>query len=90
MLNKYILANTLAITSGLIWVACSAFVLLFPGLTNGIISWWLHGADVSLLGSRTITAGGFTIGLISFVLLGWVVGFVFGWIYQIQAATKRA
>lgn len=83
MLNKFGIANVLAVTSGILWVICALFVVLLPELAYNITGWWLHGLDISPLGYWNITLGGLVMGGISLVLAGWVSGLVFGWAVEL-------
>lgn len=83
-LNKYTLANTLAITTGILWVLCALFVTLLPKLSLQITSLWLHGLTIDTLGSWNMTLAGFGLGGLLLILSAWISGYTFGWVLDVQ------
>lgn len=81
-LDKMVLANAFALATSILWVACSAFVFLFPRLSTTITNWWIHGLDISLLGSWSLTPTSFVLGGVTLVVSAWVTGWVFGWAWE--------
>lgn len=77
--DKMHLANTFALTTAILWIACSAFVALLPDLSLVISNWWMHGLDVSVLGTWDMNLYGVTLGGITLTISAWIAGLVLGW-----------
>ena len=75
--NKF--ALTTAITFSVLWVICSAFISLMPGLSMSLTGTMFH-ADLSSM-VWTLTWGGFFIGLIAWPILAgisaWLIAFFY-------------
>lgn len=81
-LEKGVLANAAALATGIFWVACSVFVFLFPGFSTTVTNWLLHGLDISVLGSWSLTLPNFILGGVTSVGSAWITGWVFGWSWE--------
>lgn len=79
-LTKNNLANSFALATAVLWGLCSAFVTVFPDFSHTVTKWWMHGMDVNKfnLGWDNFVWGGVTL-VISF----WLVGYVFGWSFEV-------
>ena len=77
--QKEIFANALALTFGILWVLDSAFVVLFPRLSTVLTRIWFHGLKVGRLGKFNVTFSDFLIGGVTLILVGWIIGYIFGW-----------
>ena len=76
--DKLTIANALALTTLIFWVACSLFLALFPAFYMQTGNWWMHGR---MMGSA-VTMGSFGFGGITMIAVAWVTGFLFGWSYE--------
>ncbi|GMR19024.1 MAG: hypothetical protein BMS9Abin34_148 [Patescibacteria group bacterium] len=81
-LDKLVLANTLGLTVSILWVLCALAVWLLPDLSLVVTKWWLHGLDISVLGSWGLTLENFLLGGLTLGASFWVVGYVFGWSWE--------
>ncbi|AHB40660.1 MAG: hypothetical protein UV83_C0006G0031 [candidate division WWE3 bacterium GW2011_GWE2_43_18] len=78
MKNQFlVIPNTLALTTGIIYVLCRVLVGLFPGVSVTIVRSWFHSIDFVKPGAWDTTASSFILGLISSVITAWVVGYIF-------------
>ena len=87
-LNTIKLANTFALAAVVLWVLCSTIVWLFPKFSWQVTSWWLHGVDISILGSWNLTFGNFLLGGITMIGSAWFIGWVLGWSWQVVNGKK--
>lgn len=83
MKQSYTIANTLAVTTAIIFVACRVLVGLFPDLSFAVAQSWFHGIELGKLSAWNLTASSFVIGLISSALTAWVVGYIFIRVYKL-------
>lgn len=75
--------NKLALTTGIVfsvlWVICSAFILLIPDITMALTGIMFH-ANLSSM-AWALTWGGFFMGLIAWAILGgtsaWLISFFY-------------
>lgn len=77
--SKKILANTLALASGISWVVCTVLVALFPKLSLKITQDLMHGME---LGDWQLNLSNFISGLVFWVIAGWLFGRLLGWSYD--------
>ncbi|KKS77719.1 MAG: hypothetical protein UV74_C0013G0095 [Candidatus Woesebacteria bacterium GW2011_GWB1_43_14] len=80
--NPTATANALAATTGVVYVACRILVSLFPDLMFSVGQSWLHGIELTRLGSWNLSLGTFTVGLASSVIFAWVIGYAFAVSYN--------
>lgn len=80
--NTIKLANVFALAMAILWTLCSVFVWLLPDFSLQITSWWMHGMDLSAIGSWHLTVSNFLLGGITAVITSWVTGWVLGWSWQ--------
>lgn len=57
-----------ALATAILWVICSAFVFLLPDLSMTITNWWVHGLNLSALGSFKLDLANFLLGGITLTL----------------------
>lgn len=76
--EKTAYANSFAVVTGFIWTICTLGIALFPSLSKSISSWWLHGLDMSVLGTWQVTFGGFILGGLVLIIFAWISGYLFG------------
>lgn len=79
---KTSLANTFALAMLVIWVVCSVFVLLLPGLSMTITNAWMHGLDMRVMGEWSFTIGNFVLGGITAVVASYLTGWIVGWSWE--------
>lgn len=76
--NKIIYANTFAVTVAFIWLVCTLGIWLFPDLSLTMGKWFMHGLDMTVMGTWKVTVDGFILGGLVLVAFGWLSGYVFG------------
>lgn len=80
-LNVMKVANSLAITTAVVYLICIIAVWIAPGITTTIGNYLLHGVDISKL----VVARSFTYSLTSLItgtIFGWLVGVLFAISYN--------
>lgn len=80
-LNELSLANASAILMGGFYVFCALAVALLPDFSKAVATSWFHGIDLGAIwtgGPR----GNFLLGLVSTVVLSWLAGWAFAWVYN--------
>ena len=80
--NTMKLANAFALAMAVLWVLCSAVIWLLPSFSWTVTGWWMHGMDLSAMGSWNLTVGNFLLGGITAAVSAWVTGWVLGWSWQ--------
>ncbi len=78
-MDKMRVANTLALTAGILWVLCSIVILVLPDFSLSVTEWWMHGMDISVMGSWNLDLMNFVLGGIALIVSAWVSGWVFAW-----------
>lgn len=78
-------ANATALTVGIVYLVCAFSVLLVPDLVLGIARTWFHGVSLTEVASAGITPGSFVLGLVSAMVGGWVLGYLFAYFYNLFA-----
>ena len=81
-MDKMRVANTLALASGILWVLCSIVILILPDLSLSVAEWWMHGMDISVMGSWNLNFINFFFGGIALIVSAWVSGWVFAWSWE--------
>lgn len=87
--NTIKLANAFALAMVILWTLCSVFVWLLPDFSLQITSWWMHGMDLSAMGSWHLTVSNFLLGGVTAVIASWVSGWVLGWSWQKVGGNNR-
>jgi len=83
-LNIKKFASAAAITMGVVYVVCAAFVALFPAFATTLLGWLVHLVDLE---TRTLTWGGF-LGLVQAILYTYLAGLLFGWLHNRSVQPK--
>ncbi len=78
-----VLANAFALSTAILWALCSLIVWLLPDLSLTATEWWMHGMDLSVLGSWNLTLENFLLGGIILTGSLWVTGYIFGWCWEV-------
>lgn len=78
------------LTSGIVYTVCAAAVVLWPQAVLKFFASWFHGIDLmSIAAPGNVTWGSFFLGLIGTVLFAYLVGLLFGWMYNLCFAHCR-
>lgn len=80
-----LLANSLAATTAILYVACVVLVLFVPDLYISVMQSWFHGLDLSKIVSVNVTAGSFFTGLITITGAAWAIDYLFSYIHSFFA-----
>lgn len=81
MLKEVPFANALAVLMGVVYVLCALFVAVLPDLFKAVAVSWFHGIDLEAIWTGGLR-GNFLLGLGSTVVLSWLGGWVFAWVYN--------
>ncbi|OGM20956.1 hypothetical protein A2771_04365 [Candidatus Woesebacteria bacterium RIFCSPHIGHO2_01_FULL_38_26b] len=81
-------ANALAATTAIIYTACRLLVALFPDLMFAIAQSWLHGVELTKLGTWNLTFVSFILGIITSAAFAWGIGYIFARSYNFFLAKK--
>ena len=87
-LTKAVLANALALTTGIFWIIYALFIWLLPDFSLTTIRWWFMGLDISSLGRLNLDLGTFLFGGITAIISAWVTGYVLGWSIEYFSKSK--
>ncbi len=72
------------LTAGIVYAVCAAVVTLWPTQALSFFANWFHGIDlVKIAVPIQITASSFVVGLIGVIISFYIVGFIYGWLYNI-------
>ena len=80
-LNEKAWANASAAFMGVVYLFCALAVVLFPGLFKAVTQSWFHGIDIGLIWTGA-TRPNFLLGLVTAVVLSWIGGWIFAWLYN--------
>lgn len=68
---------------GIIYVVCAVFVWLWPDFALQLFGWLVHLVNVEkFAGDVTITAVGFTVGLLQAVVYTYIAAYLFAWLHN--------
>jgi len=82
-LDKKVIANSLALTTLILWIICTIIVAVFPQFSLNVTQWWMHGMDISVMGTWNLNINNFVLGGITAVASAWGSGYIFGWSWEI-------
>jgi len=79
--QKFSLA--LAVTMGIIYVVCAAFVALWPDFALQLFGWLVHLVNVDkFAGDVQINVLGFIIGLAQAIIYTYIGALIFSWLHN--------
>ena len=81
-LHQNAFANASALFMGMVYLFCRFAIALFPGLSMQVTRSWFHGFDMENIWTPRTFSENFLLGLVSAVVLSWVGGWLFAWIYN--------
>ncbi|MBS3083843.1 hypothetical protein J4423_03495 [Candidatus Pacearchaeota archaeon] len=81
-LNEKKVANTLAVTAGIISLVCYILILIVPVGTISFFGAIFHGIDLSKIAVESISIGNGLLGVVEAIILGWIIGWLFAKIYN--------
>ncbi|OGD71350.1 hypothetical protein A3A84_00170 [Candidatus Collierbacteria bacterium RIFCSPLOWO2_01_FULL_50_23] len=71
------IAKAASWTVGILYSVCTLVVVYVPDLAIGVVRSWYHTIDAALIQTSPVTLAGFVTGLVSAMLMFWVVGYLF-------------
>ncbi len=79
------------LTAGIVYIICAAAVTLWPAQSLRFVALWLHGIDLTKIAAPVqLTVGKFVLGLFGVVLSFYILGVVYGLLYNLcYAHCKR-
>lgn len=80
--QSYVIPNTLAVTTLIVYVLCRLMVGLFPDNSIIIAQSWFHGIAFSKLDSSSLTMNSFILGIVSSTITAWIIGYIFVYVYH--------
>lgn len=80
-LNELALANASAALMGGFYVLCALAVAVLPDLFKAVTTSWFHGIDLGAIWTGA-PRGNFILGFISAVVVAWISGWAFAWLYN--------
>lgn len=89
------IALAAALTAGLAYITCAAFVAIVPGAAIQMLGWLTHVTNLDQIASRGVTVGGVFAGLVQVVVYVYLVVGLFGLTYnalgrRAQGLTERS
>jgi hypothetical protein len=82
MLNSIAFANSLAIVSGVFYLAFYVLAVVWRDAFRFVFNAQFLGADVASLLPRQLPATGFVATLVALVISAWSLGFCWAWLYN--------
>jgi hypothetical protein len=76
------LANAAGVVTAGVYVVCRVLVGTFPGMMFGVTQSWFHGMELRRFDAAGLSAGAFITGLVTSVLVAWLVGYLFAVAYN--------
>lgn len=80
-LEKIVIANASALSMAIVYVLCRILVALFPGVSFSVAQSWFHTVQINQ-GGADLTISSFFTGLVSVIIVSWIVGYIFGWSWE--------
>lgn len=84
-LNPVKLGNSIALAFALIHISFDILSLLAPNMLKFIFNTWFHGFNLKILvleETFSISAQNILIGLVTSVVVAWIIGFSVGYFYN--------
>lgn len=78
-IDRLVFANAFSVTTAFVWTVCTLGIALFPGLSETIGRWWLHGLSMRVMGTWNVSIEGYLFGGLVLVGFAWITGYIFGW-----------
>jgi hypothetical protein len=75
-------ANAAGATTAIVFVACRLLVGVFPDFMFTVGQSWLHGIQLTQMGTWNVPGSTFILGLVSSTVFAWLVGYLFAVLYN--------
>lgn len=75
-------ANTLAVTMGVVSLACYIFILINPSWSVSFLGAIFHGIDLGKIATSQTSIGYGLLGVLEAIILGWIIGWLFAITYN--------
>lgn len=80
-LSESAFANASAVLTGIVYLACSILIVLFPDFFKIVSQSWFHGINLETIWTGGVR-GNFLLGLFTAVAGTWVTGWLFASLYN--------
>ncbi|MDD5463645.1 MAG: DUF5676 family membrane protein [Candidatus Moranbacteria bacterium] len=80
-INNKKFAIALIKVSAIVYIMCSVFVALFPGVSTKLMTALFHVSNNVATGSR-VTMIGVILGIVQVVVYSYIIGMIFAWIFN--------
>ena len=84
----YVIPNTLAVTSVIVYAVCRLLVGIFPDISFTIAQSWFHGIAINKQDAWDLTLSSSILGIVSLTITAWTAGFIFAYVYNYFAKRK--
>ena len=81
-LSQVAFANSIALTTAAFYLLSYLANLIAPGLFRFVFNAQFLGADVASLLPKEFAAGNLIVALVSTVIIAWIFGYVWAWLYN--------
>ena len=81
-LNVNTIGLTTGIVAGIASIVCAVLFWIAPAFTLNLFGSLTHGIDLSKIATTTLSFGRFLLGFIVSVILGYLVGALFAFVYN--------
>ncbi|MDO8517137.1 MAG: DUF5676 family membrane protein [Nanoarchaeota archaeon] len=81
-LNTKKIALSLTIVSGILYIICALFVVIFPNFATMLFSNLFHGIDITRIATTNISFASILSGFIQMIIYAFIAGWLFAQIYN--------
>jgi 2TM family of unknown function (DUF5676) len=81
-LSEIAFANSIALLTAAFYLLFYLINLIAPGMFRFLFNAQFLGADVASLLPKEFAAGNFIIALVLMVIIAWIFGYVWAWLYN--------
>ena len=73
---------SLALVAGIVYLVCAILVAVAPTWTVNFFGALFHGIDITQIARTPVSLASTVLGLVEIVVIGYLIGWVFGVIYN--------
>ncbi len=81
-LSQKRVANTLAVTFGIVSLICYILILITPAGSVSLFGSIFHGIDINKIAVDSVSISNGLLGVLEAIILGWVIGWLFAKVYN--------
>lgn len=83
MMKSNVLANSVAVVTGVSYILCRLIAIVAPNLLFSIGQSWIHTVNLeSVQATTSMSMGTFVLGLVSSVVVAWVAAYAVAQLYN--------